>query len=92
MKSAYDLAMEKLDKSSPAPKLTDAQRETIAKIDDKCKAKVAEKELFLGDQISKAMASGQYDQIPLLEEQRSREIQKLRSDCEKQKEEVHAER
>lgn len=92
MKSAYELAMEKLDKSSPKPKLSDAQREAIAKIDDTFKAKIAEKELFLGDQITQAMEGERYDQIPLLEEQRSREIQKFRSDCESEKDKVHAEK
>ncbi len=90
MKSAYELAMEKLDQSSPQPKLTDEQRQTIAEIDDKFKARIAEKELFLGEQISQAGQSGRYDQIPLLEEQRSREIQRLRSECEAEKEKVHS--
>lgn len=90
MKSAYELAMEKLAQSSPQPKLSDEQRKVIAEIDDRFKAKIAEKELFLGDQISKAAQSGRYDQVPLLEEQRSREIQRLRSECETEKDKVHS--
>ena len=89
MKSAYELAMEKLDKSSPQPKLTDEQRKVIAEIEDKFKAKIAEKEMFLGDQITKAMDAGQFDQIPPLEEQRTRELQRLRSECESEKDKVH---
>ncbi|NOX99877.1 MAG: hypothetical protein GXP30_09135 [Verrucomicrobia bacterium] len=90
MKSAYELAMEKLDKTSPQPKLTDEQRKVIAEIDGKFKAKIAEKEMFLGDQITKATKAGQFDQIPPLEEQRTRELQRLRSECESEKEKVHS--
>ncbi len=89
MKSAYELAMEKLDQSSPRPTLSDEQRKLIAEIEDKFKAKIAEKELFLGEQISKAMQNGQFDQIAPLEEQRSREIQRLRSESENEKEKIH---
>lgn len=92
MKSAYELAMEKLDKSNPQPKLTDEQRKVIAEIDARFKAKIAEKEMFLGDQITKAMEASQYDQIPPLEEQRTREIQRLRNDCETEKAKVHSEK
>ena len=90
MKSAYELAMEKLDESNPQPKLNDEQRKVIAEIDDKFKAKIAEKEVFLGDQITKAMEAGQYDQIPPLEEQRTRELQRLRNDCEAEKQKIHS--
>jgi len=90
MKSAYELAMEKLEQSSPQPKLTDEQRQVIAEIDGKFKANIAEKELFLGDQITKATEAGQYDEIPALEEQRTRELQRLRSECESEKEKIHS--
>lgn len=90
MKSAYELAMEKLEQSNPQPKLSDEQRQLIAEIDGKFKAKIAEKEVFLGDQITKAMESGQYQEIPALEEQRTRELQRLRSECETEKGKVHS--
>jgi len=90
MKSAYELAMEKLEESNPQPKLTDKQRQAIAEIDDKFKAKIAEKEVFLSDQISKAMEAEQYEEIPALEEQRSRELQRLRNECEEEKERIHS--
>lgn len=89
MKSAYELAMEKLEQSNPQPKLSDEQRQLIAEIDGKFKAKIAEKEVFLGDQITKAMKSGQYHEVAALEEQRNRELQRLRSECEKEKEKIH---
>jgi len=90
MKSAYELAMEKLEHSNPQPKLSDKQRQLIAEIDDKFKAKIAEKELFLDGQITKVMESGQYQEVPALKEQRAREIQRLRNECEKEKGIVHS--
>ena len=59
MKSAYELAMERLEESEPSVKISEEQRDEIAAIDDKFKAKVAEKELFLGDLIEKAKVRGQ---------------------------------
>ena len=90
MKSAYELAMEKLEQSNPQPKLSDEQRRLIAAIEDKFKARIAEKEVFLGDQITKAMAGGQYEEVSALEEQRSREVQRLRNECEAEKDAVHS--
>ena len=57
MKSAYELAMERLEKQSPSAKLTDKQRAEIAEIDKVFRAKIAEKELFLKDEITKAEAA-----------------------------------
>ena len=91
MKSAYELAMEKLEKSSPQPKLTDEQRKQIAEIEEKFKARIAEKEVFLSDQIAKATEAGQYEEIPALEEQRTRELDRLRRECEEEKDKVHSE-
>ena len=41
MKSAYELAMERLQKSAPQVKLSDEQRAQIAEIDNKFEAKIA---------------------------------------------------
>ena len=46
MKSAYELAMERLEKSAPTVTLTDEQKAQIAEIDSTYKARIAEKELF----------------------------------------------
>ena len=44
MKSAYELAMERLGKSSPAVTLTGKQKAEIAELESRCKAKLAERE------------------------------------------------
>jgi hypothetical protein len=42
MKSAYELAMERLSKTSPTAKLSDKQKKQIAELESKYKAKIAE--------------------------------------------------
>jgi len=88
MKSAYELAMERLEESEPSVKISAEQRDEIAAVDDKFKAKIAEKELFLGDLIEKATLEGRYSELPELEEQRAREIRRLKEQCEEEKEKV----
>ena len=63
MKSAYELAMERLEKHSPTAKLTKEQKAAIAEIESAAKAKVAEKEVFLKDQMTKATAQGKFDEV-----------------------------
>ena len=77
MKSAYELAMERLEKASPSLSLTEEQKKEIAKIDSMYRAKVAEKELFLKDQIRKAQAADKVDEIESLEKQLASEIHQL---------------
>jgi len=91
MKSAYELAMEKLDESDPVSSLTEDQKARIASIDAKYRAKIAEREVFLGDLLSKALAQGNQAEAEDLEKQLQREKQKFTSQCEKEKNQVHAE-
>ena len=90
MKSAYELAMERLEKQQPAVKLTEAQKLEIAEIESAYKAKVAEKEVFLKDQIKKEIESGKYDEVEALEKQLAFELRRLNEDCESKKEKVRA--
>ncbi len=90
MKSAYELAMERLAKASPTLVLTDEQKKQLAEIDSTYKAKIAEKELFLKDQIQKAENAGNFEEIEKLEKQLTSEIARLRQDCEAKKEKLRA--
>ncbi|PYK37506.1 MAG: hypothetical protein DME49_11445 [Verrucomicrobia bacterium] len=90
MKSAYELAMERLAKASPTLVLTDEQKTQLAEIDSTYKAKIAEKELFLKDQIQKAENAGNFGEIEKLEKQLISEIARLRQDCEAKKEKLRA--
>ena len=85
MKSAYELAMERLEKQSPSAKLTEAQKTEIAEIDGTYKAKIAEQELFLKDKIAEAAGQGKFEDVTQLESQLAHEIRRLNADCEAKK-------
>ena len=88
MKSAYELAMERLQKASPSLSLTEEQKKELAEIDSKYRAKIAEKELFLRDQIRKAHTEGKVDQIDSLEKQLASDVRRLQEECETNKEKL----
>jgi hypothetical protein len=85
MKSAYELAMERLEKQSPSAKLTEAQKTEIADIDATYKAKIAEQELFLKDKIAEASSEGKFEDVAQIEQQLVREIRRLNEECEAKK-------
>ena len=85
MKSAYELAMDRLEKQSPSSKLTDAQKLQIAEIESMARAKIAEKELFLREQMTKALANGDPQAAQQIEQQLAREIRGINSDMEERK-------
>jgi len=88
MKSAYELAMERLEKQSPTAKLTEAQKGEVNELETLYKAKKAEKELFLRGEITKAEAKGDYEAIEQLNQQLNRELRRLDEDLDEKKEKV----
>lgn len=90
MKSAYELAMERLEKASPSISLTQDQRKEIAEVDSVSRAKIAEKELFLKDQIRKAQVAAKFEEVESLEKQLVSEIRRLQQECEAKKEKLRA--
>ena len=54
MKSAFELAMSRLEKESPTQKLTDAQKLQLAEVDAEITAKIAERKVFLEGEIMKS--------------------------------------
>lgn len=90
MKSAYELAMERLEKKAPTVALTDEQKQQIAEIDSTFKARIAEKELFLKDQISKAQTAGNAEEAGSLQKQLTIDIRRLQEDAETKKEKLRA--
>jgi hypothetical protein len=90
MKSAYELAMERLEKASPSISLNPDQKKEIAEIDSVYRAKIAEKELFLKDQIRKARNAANLEEAESLEKQLASEIRRLQEDCEARKEKLRA--
>jgi len=90
MKSAYELAMERLAKNQPVVTLTDDQKKQLADVDSTFKARIAEKELFLKDQIRTAQSAGKFEEMESLEKQLASEIRRLQEDCEAKKEKLRA--
>jgi hypothetical protein len=90
MKSAYELAMERLQKGSPTITLTPEQKAELAEIDSSFNAKIAERKIFLTDQITKAAAAGKFDDVESLEKQLMADVRRLQEDCEQKKEKLRA--
>src|SRR5690242_20643096 len=88
MKSAYELAMERLAKNQPVVTLTDDQKKQLAEIDSQFKARIAEKELFLKGEIAKAQAAGKFEELESLQKQLTSDIKRLQEDCETKKEKL----
>ncbi|HKM57786.1 MAG TPA: hypothetical protein VJX28_03505 [Chthoniobacterales bacterium] len=88
MKSAYELAMERLEKQSPSVKMTDSQRAQLAEIDSLCKSKSAEKELLLTEEIRREQAAGKFSEVEKLQQQLASELRRLNEECEAKKEKV----
>jgi hypothetical protein len=92
MKSAYELAMERLEKSAPVQKLTDDQKARIAEINSLYGAKIAEKETFLQGEIVKEKMKGDMTAVAQLQDQLNREVRRIHADWEEKKAVIHAEK
>jgi len=80
--------MERLEQQAPSVKLSEEQKAGIAEIDSKAKAKTAERELFLDEQIAKARAAGQLGEVAAIEKQKISELRRIAEEAEEKKERV----
>jgi ectoine hydroxylase-related dioxygenase (phytanoyl-CoA dioxygenase family) len=87
MKSAYELAMERLG-AAPVAKLTDEQKKQLAEIDARYKAKIAEREIFLNGQIEKAISANDDEGAAMIRRQLASERKTLAAELEEKKEAV----
>jgi len=88
MKTAYELAMERLNRAAPAPKLTAEQKKQLAEWDAKYAAKIAEREIALGHEIAKATAQGDAEQVETLRQQLVGERKSLQAELAGKKDEI----
>jgi hypothetical protein len=88
MKSSYELAMERLNKSAPTVKLTDAQKKQLAELDSKYAAKIAEREIALNGVIAKAADDVEKEES--LREQLLNDRKKLQAELEEKKEQIRS--
>lgn len=87
MKSAYELAMERMGGGDDKP-LTDEQKAKIAEIDSKYKAKIAERKIFLEKNLTDATAQGNAEEIELVRRQLNDEVSDLEAKSESEKEKI----
>ena len=92
MKSAYELAMERLQKQAPAAQITAKQKARLGELDDLYKAKRAEREVFLQGEIAKAQARGDGEALEQLQKQLSHDLRRLDDELESKKDKVRNEK
>lgn len=88
MKSAYELAMERLNKNAPSVKLTDAQKKELAELDSLYASKVAQREIFLKGELAKAEDKGDFEAVEQLQKQLASERKSIAAELEEKKERV----
>jgi len=86
MKSAYELAMERLNKTTPTVKLSAAQKTEIAELESEYAAKIAAREIALRAEIDKV--AGDMEKESALRDQLSIDRKKLQGELEDKKERV----
>lgn len=86
MKSAYELAMERLQKESPDQSLSEEKKTELAELDNLYKSKLAEREVFLGGKIAEAEATGDFEALDQLQRQLTSDKKTLESELEEKKE------
>ena len=89
MKSAYELAMERLAKSDPSAgkPLTAEQKSRLAEIDRVYQGKLAEREIFLKKQLNDALADGKADEYGKIQKQLASERARIEEEREEDGEE-----
>ena len=90
MKSAYELAMERLAKSDPASgrPLSAEQKARLGEINRVYKGKIAEREIFLRQQLEAALKAQTFAEADKIKKQMSNERARLEEERENEKERV----
>ena len=88
MKSAYELAMERLNRTAPVVKLTGAQKTELAELDSKYAAKIAGREIALKDEMARVSSAGDMEKAEALRQQLANDRKKLQAELEDQKDAV----
>jgi hypothetical protein len=91
MKSAYELAMERLEKTAPKIELSEKQKTRLAEIDNLYQSKIAERKTYVGSEIAKAKAAQDFAQIQELEQQLAQDIARFGRQAETDKEKIREE-
>jgi cysteinyl-tRNA synthetase len=92
MKSAYELAMERLQASDPdaTKPLTSEQKATLAEIDRRYQGKIAEREIFLKQQLDAMLAASKWDEADKIKKQLANEKARLEEEKEDEKQKARS--
>ncbi|MFL3665003.1 MAG: hypothetical protein ACJ06V_00305 [Verrucomicrobiota bacterium] len=90
MKSAYELAMERLEKESPTKEISDELKAKLAEISKVYEAKIADREVFLNGEIAKAESAGEFEAIEQFNKQLTSDRKVLEAELEEKKNELRA--
>ncbi len=88
MKSAYELAMERLNKTAPTKKLTDRQKREIAELGSRFAAKIAEKEMAATAELAAAEAAGDFEKAEEIRRRLAADRAKIQAELEEKKEAI----
>ncbi len=80
--------MERLNKSSPSTKISAAQKKELAELDSLYASKVAERDIFLKDELAKASAKGDWEAVEQIGKQIVSEKKTLAAELEEKKDKV----
>ena len=85
MKSALELAMEKIDGGRAPAALSDEQKEKIAEIERTAAAGIAEIEIRTGQRLGEALAAGDVEGAARMEEEKKSQTARIREKAEREK-------
>ena len=88
MKTAYELAMERLAKTVPTIKLNDRQKKDLAELDSQYAAKVAEREIALNGEITRLREAGDFEKIAEVDQRLVNERRAILAQLEEKKEKI----
>ncbi len=92
MKSAYELAMERLSKGAPSKTLSAAKKAELADLESLFKSRIAQLELSTQDDLASAQAAGDAEKLELIRAAFTREKAKLEAERQAKKDRVRESR
>jgi len=88
MKTAYELAMERLGKTSPDRKVSPEDKRQLADLESQCAARIAQRELLIEGEIAQAINRGDDEALEQLRKQLASNRKTIRAEFEEKKEKV----
>ncbi len=91
MKSAYELAMERLDKAEPKGKaVTAEQKKKLGELDTVYQGKIAEREIFLKQALNQALVDRNAEEVDQVKKQMASERARLEEERDHEKDKIRS--